>query len=102
MNKPTRAILHDMRQLAEDAQALIAATADVTGETAAESRKRLSMTLERGKKLYGDVSAKAYDTALNGDEAATKYIYHAVGVVAGAFLGFFAAHRCVSKRPNQK
>ena len=100
MNKQTRAILHDMHQLAQDAQALIAATADAAGETAAESRKRLSITLERGKKLYGDVSAEAYDCALNADEATTKYVYHAIGVLAGAFLGFFAAHRCISKRPN--
>jgi ElaB/YqjD/DUF883 family membrane-anchored ribosome-binding protein len=100
MNKQTRAILHDLHQLAEDAQALIAATADSTGETAAESRKRLTLTLERGKKLYGDLSLKAYDSALNADETATKYVNHAIGIVAGAVLGFFAAHQCISKRPN--
>jgi ElaB/YqjD/DUF883 family membrane-anchored ribosome-binding protein len=101
MNKQTRAILHDLHQLAEDAQALIAATADSTGETAAESRKRLSTTLERGEKLYGDFSVKAFDSALSADEAVTKYVYHAIGIAAGALLGFFAAHRCISKRPNQ-
>ena len=100
MNKQTRAIRHDLHRLAEDAQALMAATADATGETAAESRKRLTVTLERGKKLYGDLSVKAYDSALNADEAVSKYAYHAIGVAVGAFLGFFAAHRCISKRPN--
>jgi len=102
MNKQKRAILHDLHRLAEDAQALLAATADATGETAAESRKRLTLTLERGKKLYGDLSREAYDSALNADEAATKYVYHAMGIVTGACLGFFAAHRCISKRLNFK
>jgi len=97
MNKQTRAILHDLHQLSEDAQALIAATADSTGETAAESRKRLSITLERGKKLYDDLSVKAYDSAFSTDETVTKYVYHAIGIAAGAFLGLFAAHRCISK-----
>jgi len=100
MNKQTRAIHHDLHRLAEDAQALMAATSDATGETATESRKRLTVTLERGKKLYGDLSVKAYDGALNADEAVTKYAYHAIGVVAGAFLGFFAAHQCITKHPN--
>jgi ElaB/YqjD/DUF883 family membrane-anchored ribosome-binding protein len=100
MNKQKRAILHDLHRLAEDAQALLAATADATGETAAESRKRLTLTLERGKKLYGDLSLKAYDSALNADETATKFVHHAIGIVAGAVLGFFAAHQCISKRPN--
>ena len=100
MDKQTHATSSDMGTLAEDARALMAATADATGETAAESRKRLTVTLERGKKLYGDLSVKAYDSALNADEAVSKYAYHAIGVVAGAFLGFFAAHQCISKRPN--
>jgi ElaB/YqjD/DUF883 family membrane-anchored ribosome-binding protein len=92
MNKQKRAIRHDMYRLAEDARALIEATANVTGETAKESRDRLVVTLERGKKLYGDLSEKAYDDALAADEAVSKYVYHAVGIVAGAFLGYITAY----------
>jgi len=98
MNKQIRAIRHDMYRLAEDARALIEATANVTGETAKESRDRLVVTLERGKKLYGDLSEKAYDDALAADEAVSKYVYHAIGIVAGAFLGYFTARRCGSNR----
>ena len=83
-----------MRRLAEDARALIEATANVTGETADESRKRLVTTLERSRKLYGDLSGMAYDEALAADEAVSKYVYHAVDIVAGAFLGYFTARRC--------
>jgi ElaB/YqjD/DUF883 family membrane-anchored ribosome-binding protein len=98
MNKQMGAILHDMHRLAEDARSLIEATANVTGETAKESRERLVVTLERGKKLYGDLSEKAYDEALAADEAVSKYVYHVVGIVAGAFLGYFTARRCGSNR----
>jgi len=101
MNKHSRSFSDDFRQLVTDAEALISATADVSTESAAESRQRLTDTLNRGKKLYGDFSEKAYDSALNTDEAATKYVYHALGLVAGAFLGFFAAHRCISKADSK-
>jgi ElaB/YqjD/DUF883 family membrane-anchored ribosome-binding protein len=94
MNRQTRAIRHDLRRLAGDARALIEATADATGETARESRQRLNVTLERGTKLYGDLSQKTYDEALAADEAVSKYVSHAIGMVAGAFLGYFTALRC--------
>jgi ElaB/YqjD/DUF883 family membrane-anchored ribosome-binding protein len=92
MNKQIRAIRHDMRRLAEDARVLIEATADATGETAKESRERLVVTLERAQRLYGDLSEKAYDEALAVDEAVSIYVYHAIGIVAGAFLGYFTAY----------
>jgi len=100
MNKQTQSMRDDFRQLVADAEALISATADASTETAAESRQRLTDTLKQGKKLYGDFSEKAYDGALAADEAVSKYAYHAIAIAVGAFLGFFAAHRCSSKRPN--
>ena len=42
MSKQTQAIRDDMGQLAEDARALMAATADVAGERVEEARKRLA------------------------------------------------------------
>ena len=100
MHKQTRSITDDFHQLVIDAEALVSATADVSTETVAESRKRLTNTLERGKKLCGDFSEEAYESALAADEAVSKYAYHAIGIVAGAFLGFFAAHQCTCKRPH--
>jgi len=41
-----------MGQLAEDASALLTATADVAGDKVAEARKRLEAELESGKELY--------------------------------------------------
>ena len=45
MNKQTQAISNDMGALAEDARALMAATADVAGEKVGEARKRLAAAL---------------------------------------------------------
>ena len=102
MKKQTQSIRDDFHQLVIDAEALVSATADVSTETVAESRKRVTNTLERGKKLYGDFSEKACGRALAADEAVSKYAFHAIGIAAGALLGFFAAHRCASKRPHLK
>jgi ElaB/YqjD/DUF883 family membrane-anchored ribosome-binding protein len=52
-----------MGQLAEDASALMAATADVAGDKVAEARKRLASALDRGKEIYGRVRQRAVDGA---------------------------------------
>jgi ElaB/YqjD/DUF883 family membrane-anchored ribosome-binding protein len=56
MNKEMQAISNEVGTLAEDARALMAATADVAGEKVAEARKRLGAALESGKALYGRVA----------------------------------------------
>ncbi|MGZ4964835.1 MAG: DUF883 family protein, partial [Limisphaerales bacterium] len=63
MNKHTPVIRDDMGQLAEDARALMAATADVAGEKVSDARKRLAVALERGKEIYGNVRDKAVEGA---------------------------------------
>jgi ElaB/YqjD/DUF883 family membrane-anchored ribosome-binding protein len=51
MEKQTQATGNDMGTLAEDARALVAATADVAGDKVAEARRRLAGALESGKEL---------------------------------------------------
>src|SRR5271170_7925789 len=93
MNKPTQAINNDMGQLAEDARALMAATADVAGEKVGEARKRLAAALESGKEIAGRVRAKAVEGAKAADEAVREHPYQAIaigvglGVLAGYLLG---------------
>ena len=53
MNKQTQAISNDMGTLAEDARALMVATADVAGEKVGEARKRFAAALESGKEICG-------------------------------------------------
>jgi len=96
MSKQTQAISNDMSQLADDARALMAATADVAGEKVGEARKRLAAALERGKELYGQARDKAVEGAKAADEAVHEHPYQAIGVAfgVGALLGYLATRRC--------
>ena len=59
MSKETQAVTNDIGQLAEDARALMSATADVAGEKVGEARKRLAAALERAKQIGACVRDKA-------------------------------------------
>jgi ElaB/YqjD/DUF883 family membrane-anchored ribosome-binding protein len=100
MNKQTQAISNDMGQLAEDARALMTATADVAGEKVVEARQRLAAALERGKELYGRAKEKAVEGAKVADEVVHEHPYQAIaiGVGVGALLGFLLARRCSCNR----
>jgi ElaB/YqjD/DUF883 family membrane-anchored ribosome-binding protein len=96
MNKESQAISNDMSQLAADARALMAATADVAGEKVGEARKRLAAALESGKEIYGRVRDKAVEGAKVADLTVRENPYQAIaiGVGVGAVLGFLVARRC--------
>lgn len=49
MNKHSETSHHNVRDYAEGTRALMAATADVSGEKVAEARKRVAIALERAK-----------------------------------------------------
>jgi len=96
MNKHTQAASNDMGTLAEDARALMAATADVAGEKVGESRKRLAAALESAKEIAGRVRDKAVAGAKATDEAVHEHPYKAMGIAlgVGALIGFLVARRC--------
>jgi ElaB/YqjD/DUF883 family membrane-anchored ribosome-binding protein len=96
MSKQTHATGNDMGTLAEDARALMAATADVAGEKVSEARQRLAAALERGKEIYGRVREKAVEGAKAADQAVHEHPYPAVGIAfgVGALLGYLVARRC--------
>ena len=100
MNKETQAISHDVTQLAEDARALMAATADVAGEKVGEARKRLAAALESGKEIYGRVRDKAVEGAKVADKTVRENPYQAIaiGVGVGALVGYLVARRCACNR----
>ncbi len=82
--------------LAEDALALLSATADVGGEKVVEARKRLATALESGKKFYGQVKDKVVEGAKATDSAVHQHPYTAIGIAVGvgALVGFLLARRC--------
>ena len=96
MNQQTQPGSNDTDTLAEDARALMAATADVAGEKVAEARRRLTAALESGKELYGRVRDKAVEGARATDETVRDHPYQAIGLAfgAGALLGYVLSRRC--------
>ena len=96
MNKQTQAISNDVSQLAEDARALMAATADVAGEKVGEARKRLAAALESGKEIYGRVRDKAVEGAKAADQTVRENPYQAIAIAlgVGAVLGYLVSRRC--------
>lgn len=95
MEKQTQAVSDAMGTLAEDARALMAATADVAGEKVGEARKRLAAALERGKEIAGCVRDKAVEGAKAADEVVREHPYQAIaiGVGVGALIGYLVARR---------
>ena len=63
MSKETKAISNDLGQIAEDARALMAATADVAGEKVGEARKRLAAALDSAREIAGRARDKAVQSA---------------------------------------
>ena len=100
MNKETQAVGNDIGQLAEDARALMAATADVAGEKVGEARNRLAAALDRAREIAGCVRDKAVAGAKAADEAVHEHPYRAIaiGVGVGALIGFLIARRCSCNR----
>jgi ElaB/YqjD/DUF883 family membrane-anchored ribosome-binding protein len=95
MNKHTQALGNDMGTLAEDARALMTATADVAGEKVTEARKRLAAALDRGKEIYGRVREKAVEGAKTADLTVREHPYEGIGIAfaVGALVGFLLARR---------
>src|ERR1041385_3017765 len=96
MDKQRQAISNDLGTLAEDARALMSATADVAGEKVGEARKRLAAALENGKEIYGRVREKAVEGVKAADETVRENPYQAIAIAfgVGAVIGFVVARRC--------
>jgi ElaB/YqjD/DUF883 family membrane-anchored ribosome-binding protein len=96
MSKQTQAIANDLGTLAEDARALMTATADVAGEKVGEARKRLAAALYSARDIAGRVRDKAVEGAKAADQAMRDKPYQAIGIAlgVGAVVGYLAMRRC--------
>jgi ElaB/YqjD/DUF883 family membrane-anchored ribosome-binding protein len=96
MEKHPHAEHNDFGTLAEDARALMAATADVAGEKVGQARKRLAAALESGREMYGRAKDKAVEGARAADETVRSHPYQAIAIAVGvgAVIGYLAARRC--------
>jgi len=100
MEEQTQASSNDMGTLAEEARALMAATANVAEEKVSQARKRLAAALDRGKELCGQVREKAVQGAKAADQAVHEHPYQAICIAfgVGALIGYLAGRRCTCRR----
>lgn len=93
--KRNAAAHHDVQSLKEDAQALLAATADVAGEKVADARKRVAAALEKGRETWEYLQEQAVKRAEAADEVIREHPYHSIGVAfgLGALVGFLLSRR---------
>jgi ElaB/YqjD/DUF883 family membrane-anchored ribosome-binding protein len=100
MDNQPKANSDDMNALADDARALMAATADVAGEKIGAARKRLASALERTKEVASRVREKAVESAKAADQALHEHPYQAIGIAfgVGALLGYLIARQCPRQR----
>ncbi|MEO8428696.1 MAG: DUF883 family protein [Verrucomicrobiota bacterium] len=87
--------VHDLGTLAEEARALLAATADAAGEKVKEARERLSAALERSREALDTAKVRAADAAKATDKAIRKNPYQAIGIAfgVGALFAFLLKRR---------
>ena len=85
-----------MGTLAEEALALMTATADVAGEKVGEARKRLAAALASGKEIAGRVRDQAVEGAKAADQTVRENPYQAMGIAfgVGALIGYLVSRRC--------
>ena len=95
MSKPRKQPAPDMGSLAEDARALMVATADVAGEKVKEARERLAEALDSAKELYQRVQENALEKAKQVDRAVRGYPYQtaAVAFCLGTLFGVLISRR---------
>ena len=96
----TQAIRNEMEQLAHDANALVAATADVASAHVGEARKRLAAGVDRVRDIYSSARGKAIDGSHAADVALHDNLYQTIGIgiLAGALVGFLIATQCSGRR----
>jgi ElaB/YqjD/DUF883 family membrane-anchored ribosome-binding protein len=90
MDKQKQAMENDMGTLAEDARALMAATADVAGDKVAEARRRVASALDRSREVLGRVRDKAVEGAKATDQLVRDNPYQTIAIALGigAVVGY--------------
>ena len=86
---------HPGKELTEEAQALLSATAHVAGDKVEEARERLAAAMQKGRDTWNGLSHKAAAGAKATDQAIRTNPYKAAGIAlgVGALIGFLLGRR---------
>ncbi len=86
----------DWTSLAEEARALIAATAEVAGDQVEQARSRLTAALDQGRRLGERVREQAVESTEAAGAVVRAHPYQAIALGAGigALVGYLFARRC--------
>jgi ElaB/YqjD/DUF883 family membrane-anchored ribosome-binding protein len=89
------ALRHDAQTLAEDARALLDATAEITDEKVAEARQRLTEALADGKQTIARLREKAGQGIQAADQTIRSNPYQSIAIAfgVGALVGFLLRRR---------
>lgn len=89
------ALRHDARTLAEDARALLDATAEATDAKITEARQRLAEALDNGKQTYVRLKDKANEKVQAADQVIRSNPYQTLAVAfgVGALIGYLMSRR---------
>ncbi|MCH7344635.1 DUF883 family protein [Pelomonas sp. CA6] len=83
-------LLNDLHHVVSEAESLLRATADQTGEGAVELRARVQAALDRAKRSVGEVQTAAVEKAKAAGRATDAYVHdnpwQSIGVAAGVGL----------------
>jgi ElaB/YqjD/DUF883 family membrane-anchored ribosome-binding protein len=79
-------LVSDLKQVVNDAEELLKATAGEAGEKAKEVRKRLGTALEKAKANCVRLQDKALDAARSTDDTIRDHPYESIGVCFGVGL----------------
>ena len=95
MKRQQTAPNQDLSSLAEDAKALLAATAGVAEDKVVAAREKLSAALERGREAWDSVQEQASEGVKVADKAIRKNPYQSIGIAfgVGALLGILLTRR---------
>lgn len=85
----------DITSLADDARALLEATAEVAEDKVIAARERLSAALEQGRVAWGTVQERAVAGAKATDQVIRTHPYESIGIAfgVGALIGFLLTRR---------
>lgn len=93
---------HDIGSLAEDATALMSATADIAGEKVGQARKRLAAALESTRGIAINLRDKTVAGAKATDKIVHENPYKSIAIMlgVGALIGVILARRGTVKKPD--